>query len=96
MATRQFTPNLNSLRPVYDIFQVEETALSSTGANITFTFDQPFSKIPEVLSVYAIDPDGLAAVSVKSVSASAIILTYDTAGTGNDVSLSAIVQGPVS
>jgi hypothetical protein len=96
MATAYFKPNLNSLRPGYEIVGVSEDAQVAAGGDITITFESAFATAPSVLSIVCEQSNGVATASVKSVSTTQIVLTYAATGLADDVKVSAIVQGLVS
>lgn len=95
MAVSYFKPNLNSLRPGYEIVGVTEDSLAAAGGTSTITFQEAFAEAPSVISVYAKTSDGVATVSVQDVTTSQIVLDYASAGVANDVEVFAIVQGLV-
>ena len=98
MAVTQYTPNLNSLRPGSKIWTVKEDAAAAAGADVVFTFDRAFGKIPEVLSVVAESSDAVIAASVKSVTKTGITISFAPVGVAGaaDVVITAMVQGQVN
>lgn len=98
MAVTQFTPNLNSLRPGSKIWTVKEDAGAAAGADIVFTFDRAFGKVPEVLSVVAESSDAIIAASVKDVTETTITIGFAPVGAAGsaDVVITAMVQGQVN
>lgn len=97
MAKEQYTPGLNSLRPGYAIIAVKDDAVAQAGGDVTFIFDQPFAKVPEMISTTAISAGDVVVVTVKELTTSQIVLNVDAAaGTGGDIEVQAIVQGCVS
>lgn len=96
MATSFVKPNLNSLKPGYEIIGIKVDSLAGAGGSTTTTFQEAFAAAPEVLSIVCKTSTGVATASVTSISASQIEVTHASSGAADDVETYIILQGLVS